>query len=302
MFITILLVLALGIDWASGYAIAGYVMHNGVLPNGYAFWQSFGPLTCMVIIQIMRSDLKPVAGGIKYAIGSGLFGIAIPNLLIYYAARKLDSGILTVLANLAPIFTYPLALIFNQEQFNKQRLLLVLIGIVGIMILIIPHSQITTISKLCHISFMHGISPTNFWLYVSLLIPLCYAFAVVYISRYKPYGGNILNYSLWMLVVSTIVITPLTLSSGEFYMLGLNYNSFLILLEILLSTAGYILLFMIIHRVGPVFFILVNAVASVCGLLYGGLLFGQHIGLLSFAGAVLIIIAIVGMSFSYVHK
>lgn len=288
MLLTLILLLFLGADWASGYAIAGYVMQHGVRPNGYAFWQSSGPFLCLLIIQLIRSDVKPVAGGFKYALGSGLFGIAIPNLLIYYAARTVDSGILTVLANLAPLFTYPLALIFHQEKFNKTRLLLVLLGVFGMVTLVFPNKIKSDI--------------VNIWLVLSITIPFCYAFAVVFISRYRPATGDVLNYSLWMLFVSTAVIAPLTLATGEFYSLGLNYNTFLIILEILLSTVGYVLLFIIINRVGPVFFILVNAVACVCGVLYARLIFNQHISDLSYGAICLIIMAILGMAISYRQK
>ncbi|MFN8770758.1 MAG: DMT family transporter [Neisseriaceae bacterium] len=288
MLLTIILLIILGVDWASGYAIAGYVMRHGVMPNGYAFWQSCGPFLSLLIIQLIRSDVRPVRGGIKYSLTSGIFGIAIPNLMIYYAARNIDSGILTVIANIAPIFTYPLALLFQQEKFSITRLLLVMLGVSGISILFFPQKINTHIS--------------NLWLLLSLTIPLCYAFCVVYISRYKPQTGSVLNYALWMLFVSTIIVTPLTILTGEFYYLGLNYNTFLILLEIVLSTIGYVLLFIIIHRIGPVFFILVNAIASICGVFYAKFIFNQHNSNLSYIAVGIIVCAILGMFISYIQK
>ena len=57
MIIPIILLVVLGIDWATGYAIAGYVMRHGVEPNGYALWQSVGPLVCLFIIQLLRRDI-----------------------------------------------------------------------------------------------------------------------------------------------------------------------------------------------------------------------------------------------------
>ena len=284
MLTPIILLVILGIDWASGYAIAGYVMRHGVAPNGYAFWQSIGPLLCLFLIQVLRRDLRFIKGGLRYAVGCGIFGIVIPNLIIYYSAKNIDSGILTILANVTPLFAYLLALLFHQEKFNKSRLMLVLLGVVGILIIVIP-------LKINIISGLHSI-----WLYISLLIPLSYAFSFVFVSRYKPLAGNVLNYSFWMLLVSSMIITPLTLSTHDFYPLALNdFNACLILLEIILSSFGYVLLFIIIHKVGPVFFTLVNAVAAVSGVFYARLIFNQSISNSIYVAIVLIVIAILGL-------
>ena len=288
MIIPIILLVVLGIDWATGYAIAGYVMRHGVEPNGYALWQSVGPIVCLFIIQLLRRDIKFIKGGIRYAVGCGLFGIVIPNLLIYYSARSVDSGILTILANVAPLFAYPLALLFHQEKFNLKRLLLVLIGVIGILIIVSP-------VKINLVSGLH-----NSWLYLSLLIPLSYAFSFVFVSRYKPLSGNVLNYSFWMLFVSSLIITPLNLSTHTFYPLTVHdFNSWLILLEILLSSFGYVLLFIIIHKVGPVFFTLVNAVAAVTGVMYARFIFGQRINSYVYFAICLIIIAIIGLGIKF---
>ncbi|MBY0380030.1 MAG: DMT family transporter, partial [Burkholderiales bacterium] len=163
--LTLLLLLILGVDWASGYAIAGFVMRHGVSPNGYAFWQSFGPFVCLLLVQLVRRDVRITFSAIKYSLVTGLVALAIPNLLVYYAAKTVDSSILTVLANTDPIFTYVLALLLGQEIFRKNRLLFVLIGCTGILIIVYPHGQINNLDS-------------NKWLYLSLLIPFCYAFGI----------------------------------------------------------------------------------------------------------------------------
>ena len=100
----LILLIILGIDWASGYAIAGYCMTHGVNPYAYAFWQSFGPFVLLLVIQVLRRELWLEKSGVIYAILCGVFGIVIPNLLIYFAATHIPSGLLTVLANVSPIF------------------------------------------------------------------------------------------------------------------------------------------------------------------------------------------------------
>lgn len=287
MLLPLVLLVLLGVDWATGYAIAGYVMRHGVSPYGYAFWQSVGPLICLFIIQVWRSELIYNRKVIAYSIGCGLFGIAIPNLLIYIASQYVNSGILTIIANTAPIFTYPMALYLQQEKFKPIRLVMVVLGVFGVLAIVFKPSH------------RYLLQFANWGIGLALIIPLCYAFAAVYIARFRPHGGNILSHAFLMLIVSSAVLSPLTFIMHGFYSLHVgDANSYLIILEILLSAFGYVLLFIIINIVGPVYYTLVNAVAAVTGVLYARLLFSQQISNAAFIGMGLIIFAILGLSYT----
>ena len=283
----LILLIILGIDWASGYAIAGYCMTHGVNPYAYAFWQSFGPFVLLLLIQTLRRELWLEKSGVIYAILCGVFGIVIPNLLIYFAATHIPSGLLTVLANVSPIFTYPLALAFKDERFSFARLGLIVIGFIGVALVVIPNQH--------HLSLELG----NGWLYVALLIPLSYAFSAVYLSRFHPGTGSVLNYAMWMLMVSTLCVSSLAVMNRGYYELRFNdFNSGLIVLEILLSTCGYVLLFLIMKMVGAVYYSLVNAIAAVTGVAYGYFLFGQQFSWLTFVAIAVILLAISGLTYT----
>ncbi len=287
----LILLIILGIDWASGYAIAGYCMTHGVNPYGYGFWQSFGPFLLLLIIQAIRRELWLDKNGMLYALLCGLFGIVIPNLLIYFAARHIPSGLLTILANVSPILTYILAVSFKDETFSFQRAGLVLFGLIGVGLIILPNQ--------------HGLEleAGNWWLYLALLIPLSYAFSAVYISRFHPGSGNVLSYSMWMLMFSSLCISPLAVINQGYYPLRLNdLPSLLIVIEILLSTLGYGLLFIIIKKVGAVYYTLVNAVAVITGVLYGVLLFGQHFSNVTYVAIAIILLTIVGLTYTQQNK
>ncbi|MBX9866947.1 MAG: DMT family transporter [Burkholderiales bacterium] len=283
----LILLIILGIDWASGYAIAGYCMTHGVNPYAYAFWQSFGPFMLLLVIQTLRRELWLEKSGVIYAILCGVFGIVIPNLLIYFAAAHIPSGLLTVLANVSPIFTYPLALAFKDERFSFARLVLIVIGFIGVALVVIPNQH--------NLSLELG----NGWLYVALLIPLSYAFSAVYLSRFHPGTGSVLNYAMWMLMVSTLCVSSLAVMNRGYYELRFNdFNSGLIVLEILLSTCGYVLLFLIMKMVGAVYYSLVNAIAAVTGVAYGYFLFGQQFSGLTVVAIGVIVLAISGLTYT----
>lgn len=282
----LVLLVVLGIDWATGYAIAGYCMTHGVKPYGYAFWQSFGPFLLLLIIQVFRKDLWLDKQGMIYALLCALAGIVFPNLLIYYAVSKIPSGLLTVIANLSPVFTCILAWSLKAEKFSLIKFVWVLLGLFGVAIIIMPSGRLITVDL------------GSVWVYIALLIPFSYAFSAVYIAKFHPGNGSVLCYAMWMLLFSSLIISPLTVINQGYYELIIHdLNSLLILCEILLSTLGYVLLFIIINKIGAVSYTLVNAVAAVSGVIYG-IVLGQHLQGIVYFAVFLIILAIAGLIYT----
>lgn len=276
------LLILLGIDWASGYAIAGYCITHQVSPYGYAFWQSFGP---MVLIYFARLLITKKARFdfhlLKYVSLASISGIVIPNLLIYILAAHVPSGLLTLLANISPLFVYTMAISIKEEFFNTTRLFAVIFGLIGVF-MILGAGQL-------QLDKMLG----GMWLAIALLIPISYAFGAVYISRFRPSSGNALDYAFGMLVIAAIFNTPLVYLKSGFYPLQLHdINTWLIMLEILLSGLGYILMFIIIRLVGAVYYTCVNMITALTGIIYGYFIFHQRYPHIVYAAMIAVMIAL----------
>jgi drug/metabolite transporter (DMT)-like permease len=280
------LLLILGVDWASGYAIAGYCMSHGVSPYGYAFWQSFGPMILLLLVQlpsIKKIKVKINSVFIKYVMLSGLCGIVIPNLLMYIAVERVPSGLLTILSNTAPLLVYILALLYREERFHLIRSISILTGLVGVIMILGVGLQLN--------ANIGGI-----WLLAALLIPFSYAFCAVYVAKFRPAHGNSLNYACGMLIVATLCNIPIVYLSHGFYSLHLNdFNSYLIILEILLSGCGYVLLFAIIRMVGSVYYTLVNIITALTGMIYGYFIFNQRYPDNIYIAIIIVLIAMSGL-------
>lgn len=291
----------LGFIWAGGYAIANIVIKNNVNPYGYAFWQVCGPIIFLIFIEVYKNfflvrnyKLYLNFKIIVYSMSAGFLGIALPNLIIYLLSYNLQSNILTILSNCSPIFIYILALLFRIERFNFFKFLLVSVGVLGIMIILSAKLNIITLYF-------------NKWLLIALLIPLCYALSTIIISRFKPknsFNYNDINiYSLLMLISAGFFIVPLTIVNKGFYPLKLNdLNSILIFIEILLSSMGYLLLYIIIDRVGPVYYTLVNGFAVIAGVIYGIIIFDDNLMAINYVATFLILIAICGLTWLQIKR
>ena len=277
------LLILLGALWGSGYTIARYCMTHGVHPLGYGLWQSLGPMLFLLVMMLLfKIPFLLKADYLRYYIACGILGIALPNTVMYFCAAHIPSGILTVLINTVPILIFPLALLFALEHFDLKRFLSVILGFIGILLSIFANLSLPKINSIP-------------WTVIALIAPLSFALCAIWIAAFRPMPSHPLSLSFGMLVISSICLAPLTLGVGAYYPieLPLDFNDLLIFFEILLSSTGYIVLFMLIKLAGPVYYSLVGSIASMFGLLWGKVFFDEALNTLSSVGIVCIIAAIV---------
>jgi drug/metabolite transporter (DMT)-like permease len=279
-FYPILILVLLGIIWGSGYSIAKLAMQNGVPPLGYAFWQSLGPAIVLSVLAVLQKQpLQLKQPNIIYYFICGLLGIALPNTNMYFTAPHLPAGILAVIINITPILIYILSLGLRVERFKLASLIGIIAAVLGIMLILIPKASLSALADIP-------------WAVQALATPLCFAISIIYIAR-QQMNDSPLTQAAGMLLCSAILLTPLIISTHAFYPLTtFNFPAFLIILEVILSSIGYILLFHLLKIAGPIFYSLVSSIVALTGLFWGWLIFAEYLNLWSSLAVVLIIIGI----------
>ncbi len=281
-FKAILLLITLGVIWGSGFSLARFATTHGVNPLGYAFWQSLGPAIFTLIISLSKNRQFPLSKEyIRYYAICGLLGIAIPNTNMYFSAPHLPSGLLGVLVNTVPIITYCLAFSSGQEPFRLSRTLGVLFGFAGIMCIVLPKATLPGTTLLP-------------WVITTLLTPLCFASCAVYAAKYRPENADSMSLSAGMLICSSLFLAPLIIKTGSFYPLNAPFNAadWVVILEMMLSSMGYVVLFQLLKIAGPVYYSLVGGVVVLTGLTWGKLVFGEALNMWTFLATFLILLGI----------
>lgn len=276
------MLIILGMIWGTGYSIARFAMTNGVSPLGYSFWQSLGPAIVMTFIALARKDkLLPSISRARFYLISGLTGIVIPNTSMYFAAPHLHAGILAMIVNTVPVFAYPMALLCHLERFSWQRMIGIACALCGLFLIILPKSSLTS-------------SDMTYWVVATLVTPLSFAICSIYIARYRPNNCDSLTLSAGMLAASTLILLPLVIYTNNFYSLHtpLTLPDQIILLEIILSSIGYILFFYLIKIAGPVYYSLVDTIVVLTGISWGYIIFDEHLNKWTGLAVVLIIVAL----------
>lgn len=282
--IPFLLLTLLGFLWGSGYVIARFAVTHGVSSFGYAFWQSLGPailLTVFTLKNRTKSEMLDYKRWRFYLV-CGLIGVAIPNSTMYFAAKHVPSGILAIIVNTAPIFIYPLALFCKQESFRWYRLLGVILGFIGILLLVLQYAIIPE-------------QPFGFWPALALIVPLTFALCTIYIGSQTNVPVSALGNAAGMMIMSSILLLPMVLVTHSFYSLWPPFSiaGWLVILEILLSSLGYVIFFRLIAIAGPVYYSMVGGVVGITGLFWGWLIFGERPAYAAWVAISFIILAIV---------
>ncbi|MEO8400253.1 MAG: DMT family transporter [Gammaproteobacteria bacterium] len=277
------LLLLLGFIWGTGYSIARFAMTNGVPPLGYSFWQSLGPA---ILIGLLAFKSKPnlqqlSVSHLRYYLICGLTGIVIPNTNMYFAAPHLPAGLLAVIVNTVPIIAYPLALFARVESFSWTRFFGVIFALCGLMLIILPKTSLPSVTMIP-------------WALAVLLTPLSFAFCSVYIARFRPANSNSITIAAGTLIFSSLLLLPLVLFNHSFYLLHfpLTTPDKVIVLEIILSSLGYIIFFQLIKIAGPVYYSLVDTVVSLTGLMWGYMIFHEKLNQWTGAAVLLILCAL----------
>ena len=277
-----MILILLGTIWGTGYSIARFAMTNGVPPLGYSFWQTLGPAIFMTLIVLLRKHvLHASPRHVRFYLVTALTGIVIPNTSMYFAAPHLPASILAMIVNTVPIIAYPLALLAGLEKFHWVKMTGILFAILGLMLLILPKSSLPT-------------EPMTPWILSTLVTPVSFAICSIYIARYRPEDSDSLTLSAGMLIFSTLMLIPMVVITDSFYSLHLPITmpDWIILLEIVLSSLGYILFFQLIKIAGPVYYSLVDTIVVLTGVVWGRLIFGEHLNKWTTTAVTLIVLAL----------
>lgn len=287
----------LGFIWGSGYSIARYAMTHGVPPLGYSFWQSLGPAILLILLSIKQKKTKEFFQPrfFPYFLVCGLLGIAIPNSNMYFTAAHLPAGLLALLVNTVPLFVYPLAYFFKQEPLSLSRLSGVFLGFLGIVILILPSHSLAQLPEIAQMTS---------WAWLTLLSPLCFALCSVYISHTRASSINVYVSSVGMLVTSTLFLIPFIIFSNEFYSLFPPFDGpkYAVLLEIVLSSLGYLLFFYLIQYAGSVYYSLTGGIVGLTGVFWGYVLFDEKLDPGKVIAIIMILIAIILTSYNHSQR
>jgi drug/metabolite transporter (DMT)-like permease len=256
----------MGLVWGLSFSFGKIAATGGAHPLSISLWQCLTASVLLVAIacaQRRRFSTTPKLAAFYIVIA--LLGLVIPTALFYYAASHVSAGVLSISVALVPILTFLGSAVYGLEKIVFGRMAGVALGLLAIVFLVAPTESLPDRSQLP-------------WVLLSLFAAVCYASLNMLLSMKVPSRADRFVVTCGMFVAASLIMVPVVFVTGSFTPLIWPWGPVewtMVGLGVISATA-YTLYFHLIERAGPVFTSQVANLVTLCGVLWGMIIFGEQ--------------------------
>jgi drug/metabolite transporter (DMT)-like permease len=260
-----LALLAMGMIWGLGFALAKLAGENGAHPIGLVLWETIGSgALLLAVCALLGRFPRRQWSYLRYYLINGLLGFAIPGPLLFWVAPHLPVAVLTLMIPMTPLLTYVLILCMRTERFDIWRALGVLFGFVGVGLIVLPEGSLPEPGLIG-------------WVLLGLAASCFYALQNLYIAMRSPPDADVLTQTTGMLILGGMAAIPLAAGVDGFLLptfpmtVAVKAAS-----TMLLINAAMMLIFVwVVRAIGPVFASQTANVIVVAGVFWGWTIFNE---------------------------
>lgn len=260
-----LVLLWLGIGWGSTHPLGKFATATGHGPFGLLFWQLVVCVAVLGLIALIRRKGIPLTkGAVVFYVIIAVLGTVIPNTTFYISVARLPAGIMSIVTSTVPMIAFPLALALGMDRFSWRRFVGLLLGLAGVLLIAAPGAG--------------GIDPAILvFLPVALIAPAFYAVEATYVARTGMRGMDALQVMFGAAVAGLLLVTPLTLASGQFYSpLPLGGDDAALALSAALHALLYATYVWLAASAGSVFASQCSYIVTAAGMIWAMALLGER--------------------------
>jgi len=271
----------LGVIWSSSFMWIKIAVQEIGPITLVAFRVLFGLLFGVVVILVQRVHLPRRLKEWFPLLVLGMTNIAIPFFLISWGEQSIDSAVASILDATVPLFTILIAhYLLRDDKMTLPKVLGLLIGFVGVVILM---------------SKDVGSAPGSLLGQVAVVLAsVFYAISAVYARKTTEDTPGITR-SVGPLISATAVMWLATVwveSPVEIPQLTITWIA-LLFLGILGSGVAFIMLYYLIHEIGPTRTTMVTYLFPLGGVILGVAFLHEELSWQLLAGAALIVLSLV---------
>ena len=241
----------------------------------------FGALTGLLAILLTRTPL-PSQKGTWFALALlGVTNVALPFFLITWGEKSIDSAVAAILNATVPLFTLVIAHFYLQdERLNLPRLLALLIGFAGVVILLVKNFDPTSHNSIIGQGAV-------------LLATISYAFSAVY-ARLKTDRVPGLVRGIMPVVSGSLVMWVATFATTPHISLPELPITWLAVLwlGVLGTGIAFILWYYLLQEIGPTRTTLVTYLLPLGGVILGVVFLKEPLSWNLLLGGVLIVLSV----------
>ncbi len=289
---SLVMLFVLGLSFALILVLNRVAADNGLPFIPYVFWQSLGAGVILFALAALFGGLPTRRWAhVRVYIVTATLNFTIPYLIFAFVAAKVPSGILSLGLSLVPVTIYALALIFRLDRFRLVRFGGIVLGLVGVLFVLLPSTSLPAPE-------MVG------WVVLGFAAPFCYALNAVCVAMLRPPEGSSVQFAAGLTFFGSVSMLVVMAVTGEWWAFDGAFGAghWATLIAMANNALAFYLIFELIKRAGPVFFSMVNYIATLVGIGVGIWAFGDANSLWIWAALVLIGASLVLVNLSPVRR
>jgi len=194
----------------------------------------------------------------------GCFGNAFPFTMINWGEQVIPSGLAAIMIAAMPLAALVLGRVFSDEILNVRRVMGVLVGFAGVIILIGPQELLSLGDQMLHQLAV-------------IAAAVCYAIAGILVRRLP--GAKPLQHGTGVLIASLAVLLPASMMADQPWTLRLSGEAIAasLYLGIFPTALATILLIIVVASRGVTFLSLNNYIIPLMGVMWGYLFLDEAI-------------------------
>ena len=198
-----LLLLVLGAGWGVTIPLAKIAVSTGHQPLGLVFWQLVVMAVFLAAVILgMGKRLVLARRHLKLFAMVALMGAVLPDFFYYLSAIHLSGGVMSILASTSPMFSLPIALMLANESYDPRRLMGLVFGFAGILLLVGPEASLPE-------------GTAAFYVMIALLAPALYATEGNLVMKWGTQGLDPIQVVFGAAFTGMFFSAPLALASGQ---------------------------------------------------------------------------------------
>lgn len=278
-----LILIIVGVSWGLTGPLSKIAVSTGHHYLGLLTWQLIVMILSLGIVQaIRRKKFSLSINSVWRFTLVALLGSLLPNSIMYKTYFHLQSGVMSILIAMVPMFAFPLVLALRLESLEFKRLLGVALGAIAIALLIFPQLNLTNMGQ-------------SGWILFGLLSPLCYAIEGVWINKVGLDKLDPVELVLGSSILGLFVLLPVTLINGYWISPFINWGSAEIALTIssLIHSLIYVSYIWLIGRAGVIFASQTSYISTASGIGFAMLILREGYSIYIWGAIVLLLIGLI---------
>lgn len=201
----VFVLVALGIGWGSTQSLGKIAASGGAGPMALVFWQLLIGSVVLGAIALMRGKkLSFTPAALRFYVVIAVLGTLAPSASFYVSIARLPAGIMSIVIATVPMIAFPLGLMLGAERFSNRRLLGLVLGLIGVLLIALPSAALPNPAMAA-------------FLPVALIAPVFYALEGLYVAHVGTAGMDAVTAMFGASVVGAIMALPIMLLLGQGY-------------------------------------------------------------------------------------